>query len=135
MANEHWCSIHQQPFFKKGNMKGYAHPIKNEAGDTTGWCNEDARELKEKLDSGEIKPTKPVSPPLQQGEEPMEEKMTKSDWEERNKATRKSIERQKALDCAVNFAVAKIQAGQDIKADAVEKVAVIFENYIEFGVK
>lgn len=37
----HWCSIHKTPFFKKGGMKGYAHPIKDEIGDDTGeWCNE-----------------------------------------------------------------------------------------------
>ena len=38
---EHYCPIHETPFFKKGNMKGYAHPIKDEAGEDTGeWCNE-----------------------------------------------------------------------------------------------
>ena len=26
----HWCSVHQTPFFKKGRMKNYAHPIKDE---------------------------------------------------------------------------------------------------------
>ena len=39
--SEHWCPIHKTPFFKKGNMKGYAHPIKDAEGNTTGWCNED----------------------------------------------------------------------------------------------
>jgi len=36
----HWCSVHQTPFFKKGNMKAYAHPIKDASGITAGWCNE-----------------------------------------------------------------------------------------------
>ena len=37
----HWCSIHQTPFFKKGKMKGYAHPIKDDFGEDSGeWCNE-----------------------------------------------------------------------------------------------
>ena len=31
---EHFCNEHQVAFFKKGKMKGYAHPH----GD--GWCNE-----------------------------------------------------------------------------------------------
>ena len=31
---EHWCYHHGVPFFKKGNMKGYAHKTE------TGWCNE-----------------------------------------------------------------------------------------------
>jgi len=37
----HFCGAHQQPFFKKGKMKGYAHPLKDESGEDTGeWCNE-----------------------------------------------------------------------------------------------
>lgn len=32
----HWCSAHGAAFFKRGNMRRYAHPI----GDTGGWCNE-----------------------------------------------------------------------------------------------
>lgn len=39
----HWCSIHKTPFFKKGKMKDYAHPIKDENENDTGeWCNESA---------------------------------------------------------------------------------------------
>lgn len=37
-TKEHWCEQHKTEFFKKGNMKGYAHPI----GDTGEWCNEGA---------------------------------------------------------------------------------------------
>jgi len=33
---EHWCAEHNTAFFKKGGMKGYAHPI----GTTGKWCNE-----------------------------------------------------------------------------------------------
>jgi len=37
----HWCAIHKTPFFKRGKMKTYAHPIKDEFGEETGeWCNE-----------------------------------------------------------------------------------------------
>jgi len=44
-APGHWCSKHKTPFFKKGNMKGYAHPIKDDEGNPTGeWCNEDQPE-------------------------------------------------------------------------------------------
>ena len=40
-TKSHWCSIHKTPFFKKGKMKAYAHPIKDEDGTETGeWCNE-----------------------------------------------------------------------------------------------
>ena len=38
---EHWCKEHKQAFFKKGKMKGYAHPILEVDGEPTGeWCNE-----------------------------------------------------------------------------------------------
>ncbi len=33
---EHYCTEHNTVFFKKGGMKGFAHPI----GDTGKWCNE-----------------------------------------------------------------------------------------------
>ncbi|HUV46275.1 MAG TPA: ERF family protein [Dehalococcoidia bacterium] len=38
----HWCSIHKTPFFKKGRMKAYAHPIKEAdlVTDSGEWCNE-----------------------------------------------------------------------------------------------
>ena len=37
----HWCAIHETPFFKRGKMKTYAHPIKDDFGEETGeWCNE-----------------------------------------------------------------------------------------------
>lgn len=32
----HWCPIHNTDFFKRGAMKGYAHPL-----DAGGWCNEE----------------------------------------------------------------------------------------------
>ncbi len=32
----HFCDEHGVPFFKKGNMRGYAHKIDN----TEQWCNE-----------------------------------------------------------------------------------------------
>lgn len=37
----HYCVLHEQPYFKKGKMKGYAHPIGDEEGETIGWCNEE----------------------------------------------------------------------------------------------
>ena len=37
----HWCAEHQTVFFKKGGMRNFAHPLKDEAGNATGkWCNE-----------------------------------------------------------------------------------------------
>jgi len=37
----HWCAIHETRFFMRGKMKAYAHPIKDESGITSGWCNEE----------------------------------------------------------------------------------------------
>lgn len=37
----HFCKDHNTPFFKKGKMKNYAHPI----GDTGEWCNEPATDI------------------------------------------------------------------------------------------
>ncbi len=39
--NGHWCPIHETVFFKKGKMRGYAHPVQDTAGNDVGWCNED----------------------------------------------------------------------------------------------
>lgn len=38
--SQHWCKEHNTVYFKKGGMKGYAHPI----GDTGKWCNEKIEE-------------------------------------------------------------------------------------------
>lgn len=41
MSDTHYCVKHQTVWFKKGKMKRYAHPIKDESGeDTSEWCNE-----------------------------------------------------------------------------------------------
>ena len=38
---KHWCKEHKTAYFKKGNMKSYAHPITDAQGNKTGdWCNE-----------------------------------------------------------------------------------------------
>jgi len=38
---EHYCELHQTPFFKRGKMRSYAHPKKGEGGQETGeWCHE-----------------------------------------------------------------------------------------------
>jgi len=112
---EHWCKDHKQPFFKKGKMKGYAHPIVDQDGEPTGeWCNEPERE----------------TPTTDNG-------MSKGDWAEKDKVTRKSIERQTALKEAVE--TAKIIAMQDEKAEkprVISTVTIIatakaYEAYLE----
>lgn len=37
---EHWCEKHLTHWFKKGKMKGFAHPI----GDSGEWCNEETKQ-------------------------------------------------------------------------------------------
>lgn len=56
--NRHWCYIHQTPFFKKGKMKVYAHPVKDANGEDTGeWCNENAKEKPdETIEQNELTP-------------------------------------------------------------------------------
>ena len=42
MNEGHYCSKHDVTFFKKGKMRGYAHPLQDDEGnDTREWCNED----------------------------------------------------------------------------------------------
>ena len=35
-TTEHWCEVHQVNWFKRGRMRGYAHPIEGSGN----WCNE-----------------------------------------------------------------------------------------------
>jgi hypothetical protein len=63
--SEHWCPIHNTAFFKKGNMKSYAHPMKDENGNTTGWCNEPEK-AEPKAEPKEDKPFIPAINPEKQ---------------------------------------------------------------------
>ena len=45
---EHYCLEHKTEYFKKGHMKGYAHPI----GDTGTWCNEEKKKVPPGTDLG-----------------------------------------------------------------------------------
>ena len=114
---EHWCKEHQTVWFKKGNMKGFAHPIIDTEGsqlyDNEGkplWCNEP----KEK----EVNTVKPSQ----------KAEMSKDDWAEKDQRTRKSIERQKSLELAVNLCIAKL-----INKEEIPKYTKSFEKYLEKG--
>jgi len=65
---EHYCKIHETVFFKKGKMPGYAHPVKNDNGETIGWCNEP-----KEGDTPPVEKTESV-PPAQVVEKPGEPK-------------------------------------------------------------
>ena len=100
---EHWCKEHKMAFFKKGKMKGFAHPICDEDGEPTGeWCN---------------KP-KPENAPLP-------DQMSKDGWATKDANTRKSIERQTSLKCAIDLCL-----GDKIKLEQIRPLAEKFESYL-----
>lgn len=104
----HYCVTHKTAWFKKGKMKGYAHPIVNDEGEPTGqWCNEPEEE------------TLPV------GTAQKEAVMSRDDWAKKDKITRKSIERQKSIECAVMLC----QSAQ-IESDEILAYAKTFEEFI-----
>ncbi len=111
---EHWCKEHQTVFFKKGTMKNYAHPILDEDGEPIGeWCNEP----KQKVEESSNRPREELG-------------MSKEDWSEKDRITRKSIERQTSLNAAIELA--KIKGTDDtIKILATAKR---FEAYLETGI-
>lgn len=73
----HWCSIHKTPFFMKGKMKGYAHPI----GDTGEWCHEHTDEKPLAKAKAEGKPV----------DKTQADKDSKELWPEDNKKTEPSV--------------------------------------------
>ena len=50
---DHWCSEHKTVWFKKGKMRGFAHPLVDENAQTVGWCNE-PEETEEEAQSAAI---------------------------------------------------------------------------------
>lgn len=84
---EHFCKEHQTVWFKKGGMKGYAHPLLDENGEPTGgWCNEPKEE----------KAPKPQT----------KDDMSKEDWADKDRITRASIEQQVAVKAIIDLIVA-----------------------------
>ncbi len=101
----HYCEEHQTAYFKRGKMKGFAHPIEDENGNPTGqWCNEGAV--------------------VEVGNEPNTEKGEQAERKPQRQtptapdAKSRSIERQVALKASVELAVAKIIPPTDILAKA-----------------
>lgn len=124
MPDEHWCAEHGKVWFKRGSMRGYAHPIEDEGGQTVGWCNEDAKEVA-KL------PPQSSHKVLQKHQEVIEEAKQSVSFD----PTRKSIERQTSLKAATDWCVAQFQGGRDIKTIELITVAGLFESYLENGLQ
>ena len=55
-GGEHFCQIHQTVWFKRGNMRGYAHPIVDASGKNIGWCPEKKPETAQEPPVDEIPP-------------------------------------------------------------------------------
>ena len=131
---ENWCEKHQAQWFKKGRMKGYAHPI----GDTGQWCNMSEEEaahpstydnvplVKEAVNLGAE--VESVSPKPSGSSE-----MSKEDWAEKEAIKRRSIERQSALYAAKDIAVAKISKGVEMTVEKTIAVAKEFAKYLDTG--
>ena len=117
--DSYFCEQHQTKWFKTGKMKTYAHPVKGANGETTGWCNM----------PDDAVPTV-VKEAVKQGAVIVEEKMTKEDWDAKDQRTRKSIEKQKALEIANEYVKNKIIAGKELTYDDVLKVADHFYDWI-----
>ena len=120
---EHWCDTHKTKFFKTAKMSGYAHPVKDSDGNTTGWCSEDAKGVA-KLDP---QPSDQVLPEHK-------EVIEKARKEVAFDPTRKSIERQTALKASVEWCIAKHNT-EPIKTEMVVTVAGLFESYLENGIQ
>ena len=127
MTGEHYCEKHATKFFKTTKMSGYAHPIKDKDDNLIGWCNEDAEEV------AKLEPRPMPDVPLQEEEEPVTDEMTKADWANKDRIKQHSIERQKALAEAVNWCIAKLQGGEEVKTVHIISIATIFESYLEDG--
>lgn len=65
MSEGHYCVIHKVPFFKKGKMRNYAHPI--EGTDPVEWCNEEEKTEEKVTETPTEKPAHIPTKPFQRG--------------------------------------------------------------------
>ncbi len=130
MTEEHYCKIHSCKFYKneKDGRTWYSHKIK----DGSGYCNEPKGEetmvstpIKTPA-SSEVKPEPPAQPAAV-----AESKMTDGKWIEKDRITRKSIERQTSLNAAVEVAGLIKEYGKDITTVNIIATAKLFEAYLE----
>lgn len=91
-----FCQEHQEPFFKKGKMKNYAHPI----GDTGEWCNAPEGAAEEPQAKAQT------------------DNMSKQEWNDRDSNTRNSIEGQKAADLTTQLWISDKLKDNDVRVEA-----------------
>ena len=117
--SEHYCQEHQIAFTEKTGKYGvfWSHKLGNNS-----YCNEHKEERAATTPSQ----TTPPSPPSAKPE--TTPTMTKEDWAEKDRITRKSSERQTSLNCAV--AIAK-QVDGVVTTGQIIATAKVFEAYLE----
>ena len=136
---EHYCEVHKCKFYEntKGDKTWYSHKIKGE----DGYCNE----TKLTLDASKLPPpttpppmTHPAAPAMPARPDKILSKeelgtMGKQDWAEKDRVTRKSIERQTALNAAVEVARLASAAIPTtvVTTDKLIATAKLFEAYLE----
>ena len=131
MTEEHYCKVHSCKFYRKekDGRSWYSHKIK----DGGGYCNEPKEEeamastpIKTPA-SSKVKPEPPAQPATV-----AESKMTDGKWVEKDRITRKSIERQTSLNAAVEVAKILLDVGTDkVTTEKIIATAKVFEAYLE----
>ncbi len=89
---EHYCTEHGVTYFKKGKMKGYAHPIEG-GGD---WCN--------MPEAPETERETAIKEEIHNASKPTSDDMSKKDWADKDRITRESIETQTAYNGIIALA-------------------------------
>ena len=117
---EHFCKEHNTKFYRneKEGKVWYSHKKKE-----GGYCNEPKEEVKE------TPAATPQSPVSTSAEIVAKTEMTKTDWAEKDRVTRKSIERQTALNAAVEIS----RGAENLTPSKITKIAKIFELYLDSG--
>ena len=130
--NEHFCHEHNCKFYRneKEGKVWYSHKIKN----GTGYCNEPKEETTDAQRTHvESTPPAPQSKSTTVKEAshtslPPEPVMTPDKWTEKDRITRKSIERQTSLNATVELAL-KIDGV--VTTEKIIATAKLFEAYLE----
>ena len=111
MNNTNFCVVHGTPWFKKGAMKSFAHPIKDGTV-TVGWCNRPQDYVEPDLVDAAVKEGAVITSVV-------------------NKSSGKN--RSFALAYAKDIGVALIQSGEKTNASTIIELAKKFDKYLETG--
>ena len=119
--SENFCKEHQTPWFMKGKMKNYAHPIEG----TDKWCNKPEEITQQQLE--EVKKLPAQKPEvLPEHQEVIEKAKGHDPVVEKRRAM--------AVSYAKDIAVAKIVHGKETSSSDMLVLAKLFESYMENGI-